>query len=89
MEEGLIIGIHIYTTDKCRLKSHGLIFGGALFRGKNKELDGLISGEAFKQGENYFGRFTLLLVMLSVVKREALYKVADLNLSNVNTVVWE
>ena len=46
MEEGLIIGIHIYTTDKCRLKSHGLIFGGALFRGKNEELDGLISGEA-------------------------------------------
>ena len=85
----LTIGIHMYTTDKCTLKSHGLIFGEALFQGKNKELHELISGEAYKRGENYFGCFTFLLVMLSVAKREALYKVAVLNLSNVNAVVWE
>ena len=79
----------MYTADKCTWKSLGFIFGGALFRGKNKELHGPISGEAYKRGENYIGRFTFLLVMLSVAKREALYKVAVLNLSNVNSVVWE
>ena len=79
----------MYTADKCTLKSHGLIFGGSLFRGKNKELHGFISEEVYKRGENYFGCFTFLLVMLSVAKREALYKVAVLNLSNVNAVVWE
>ena len=76
----------MYTTDQCTLKCHGLIFGGALFRGKNKELHGFISGEAYVRGENYFGHFTLVVVMLSVTKRKALYKVTVLNLLNVNAV---
>ena len=73
MHIGIHIGIHMHTADKCTLKSHGRIFGGAFLAGKNKELHGFISGEAYKREENYFGRFTVLLVLRCLEQKEERY----------------
>lgn len=62
-------------------------FATFLVKNKIKNCMGLYLGKLTNGGELYRAFYGFACVMLSVVKREELHKVAALNLSNVNAEV--